>query len=75
VRAIVGGRGVFGFVGDDGRQFLLTVEPGDYISVPGGMWHWFYCDDTRNITAIRLFKDTTGWTPHYRSTERGKPSL
>jgi 1,2-dihydroxy-3-keto-5-methylthiopentene dioxygenase len=71
VRAIVGGKGVFGFVGDDGRQFLLTVEAGDYISVPGGMWHWFYCDDDRNITAIRLFKDTSGWVPHYRSTERG----
>jgi 1,2-dihydroxy-3-keto-5-methylthiopentene dioxygenase len=71
VRAIVGGQGVFGFIGDDGRQFLLTVEAGDYISVPKGMWHWFYCDDSKNITAIRLFRDTAGWVPHYRSTERG----
>ena len=71
VRAIVGGQGVFGFIGDDGRQFLLLVEAGDYISVPKGMWHWFYCDDDKNITAIRLFRDTSGWVPHYRSTERG----
>lgn len=66
VRAIVGGRGVFGFLLDDGRQFLLTVEAGDYISVPAGQWHWFYCDSDRNITALRLFKDMTGWVPHYR---------
>ncbi|MCB9728433.1 MAG: cupin domain-containing protein [Deltaproteobacteria bacterium] len=75
VRAIVGGRGAFGFVGDDGRQFLLEVEAGDFISVPAGMWHWFYCDDERTITAIRLFRDSAGWTPHYRSTERGVPAV
>ena len=74
VRAIVGGQGVFGFIGDDGRQFLLLVEAGDYISVPKGMWHWLYCDDEKNITAIRLFRDTSGWVPHYRSTERGLAS-
>ncbi len=73
VRAIVGGSGIFGFTGDDGRQFLLEVAAGDFISVPAGMWHWFYCGDDRNITAIRLFADNSGWTPHYRSTERGTP--
>ncbi len=71
VRAIVGGRGVFGFIADDGRQFLLMVEPGEFISVPAGTWHWFYCTDERDITALRLFRDTTGWIPHYRPVERG----
>ena len=71
VRAIVGGRGVFGFIADDGRQFLLEVVAGEYISVPAGMWHWFYCFEDRNITALRLFKDTTGWVPHYREVARG----
>lgn len=74
VRAIVGGSGVFGFVGDDGRQFLLSVEAGEYISVPAGTWHWFYCHEDKDITAIRLFRDTTGWTPHYRDTARGVPA-
>lgn len=73
VRAIVGGQGVFGFVGDDGRQFTLQVEAGEFISVPAGMWHWFYCLADKNITALRLFKDTAGWVPHYRATERGVP--
>ncbi len=66
VRAIVGGRGVFGFADPDGRQFLLTVEPGDYIAVPAGVWHWFYCLEDRNITALRLFTDTAGWEAKYR---------
>jgi 1,2-dihydroxy-3-keto-5-methylthiopentene dioxygenase len=71
VRAVVGGRGVFGLIDDEGRQFLLQVAAGDTISVPAGMWHWFYCLEDRNITCIRLFQDTAGWEPHYRPTERG----
>ncbi|MFT7579840.1 MAG: 1,2-dihydroxy-3-keto-5-methylthiopentene dioxygenase [Myxococcota bacterium] len=71
VRAIVGGAGIFGFIGDDGRQFLLKVEAGEYISVPAGTWHWFYCDAARNITALRLFREGAGWEAHYRDTARG----
>jgi len=67
VRAIVGGEGVFGFMGADDRQFLLHIVAGEYISVPARTWHWFYCTDSQNITALRLFEDMTGWVPHYRS--------
>ena len=67
VRAIVGGEGVFGFMTDDDWQFLLCIEAGEYISVPGRTWHWFYCTESKNITALRLFEDMSGWTPHYRS--------
>lgn len=74
VRAIVGGRGVFGFVGDDGRQFLLTLESGEFVSLPAGMWHWFYCLADKHVTAIRLFKENPSWVPHYRGTERGAPA-
>ena len=66
IRAIVGGRGIFGFLDDVGRQYLLLIEAGEYISVPAGAWHWFYCDDTKNITALRIFKDAAGWVAHYR---------
>lgn len=73
VRAIVDGHGVFGFVGDDGRQFLVTVEAGDYLCVPAGIWHWFYCGQDKRITALRLFRDSAGWLPRYRANERGIP--
>lgn len=75
VRAIVGGEGVFGFVGDDGRQFTITMQPGEFISLPAGMWHWFYCLDTKNVTALRLFRDNPSWLPHYRDTARGLPDV
>lgn len=74
VRAIVGGAGIFGFVGADGRQFTLRMDAGEYISVPAGTWHWFYCDDQKNVTAIRLFKEQPSWVAHYRSTEPGVPA-
>jgi len=73
VRAIVGGEGVFGIVGDDGRQLLITLRAGEFISLPAGIWHWFYCLDSKNVTALRLFKDNPSWVPRYRSVERGVP--
>jgi 1,2-dihydroxy-3-keto-5-methylthiopentene dioxygenase len=33
--------------------------------VPLGTRHWFDLCNDRRIRAIRLFQDTTGWTPHY----------
>jgi 1,2-dihydroxy-3-keto-5-methylthiopentene dioxygenase len=71
VRAIVGGEGVFGFVDDDGRQFEVRLGAGEYISLPAGMWHWFYCTEARDVTALRLFRDVPAWVPHYRPTGRG----
>ena len=66
VRLIVEGRGLFHIHPSDGRAvFAIEVEPGDLIRVPRGTHHWFdLCGDKR-IRAIRLFQDTSGWTPHY----------
>jgi 1,2-dihydroxy-3-keto-5-methylthiopentene dioxygenase len=33
--------------------------------VPLGTRHWFDLCSDRRIRAIRLFQDTSGWTPHY----------
>lgn len=74
VRAIVGGEGIFGFVDDDGRQFELRMQPGEYISLPAGLWHWFYCTEARHVTALRLFRDEPAWVAHYRPTGRGGTS-
>jgi len=64
VRLIVEGRGVFHF-NAGGRVRELEVEPGDFIRVPRGTWHWFDLCGERRIRAIRLFQDHSGWTPHY----------
>jgi 1,2-dihydroxy-3-keto-5-methylthiopentene dioxygenase len=65
VRFIVEGRGLFHIHPANGPVFALEVEAGDLIRVPRGTHHWFdLCADKR-IRAIRLFQDTSGWTPHY----------
>ena len=69
VRFIVEGRGLFHVHPRGGGVFALEVEAGDLIRVPRGTHHWFDLCAERRIRAIRLFQDTSGWTPHY--TESG----
>jgi len=68
VRFIVEGRGLFHVHPQDGAVFALEVEAGDLIRVPRGTHHWFDLCADRRIRAIRLFQDTSGWTPHYTDT-------
>jgi 1,2-dihydroxy-3-keto-5-methylthiopentene dioxygenase len=65
VRFIISGSGVFHFSVPDGPVLALEVEPGDLVRVPRGTNHWFDLCQTREIRAIRLFQDMSGWTPHY----------
>jgi len=37
----------------------------DRIRVPRGTLHWFDLCWDRQIRAIRLFQDVSGWTPQY----------
>ena len=69
VRFIIRGRGVFHIHPPQGPVIALEVQAGDLIRVPRGTWHWFDLCAERNIRAIRLFQDPTGWTPRY--TESG----
>ena len=65
VRFIVEGRGLFHVHPKGGPVFAIEVEAGDLISVPRGTLHWFDLCADRRIRAIRLFQDSSGWTPHY----------
>ena len=65
VRFIVEGRGLFHVHPPQGPVFAIEVEPGDLIRVPRGTHHWFDLCADRRIRAIRLFQDSSGWTPHY----------
>jgi 1,2-dihydroxy-3-keto-5-methylthiopentene dioxygenase len=68
VRYIIAGRGLFHIHPPAGPVVAIEVEAGDLIRVPRGTLHWFdLCGDKR-IRAIRLFQDTSGWTPHYTSS-------
>ena len=67
VRYIIDGRGIFGFVTDQGHRFEIEVQRGEYIVIPKNAWHWFTLCEDRRIKAIRIFKDKSGWVPHYRN--------
>ena len=68
VRFIVHGRGVFHIHPPQGPVFGIEVSTGDMIRVPRGTHHWFDLCSDRTIRAVRLFQDTSGWTPHYTGT-------
>ena len=65
VRFIVEGRGIFHIHPDPHPVFAIQVESGDLINVPAGTRHWFDLCEENRIRAIRLFMDTSGWTPRY----------
>ena len=65
VRFVLQGRGVFHINPETRPVFAIEVWSGDLISVPRGTRHWFDLCADRRIRAIRLFQDTSGWTPHY----------
>ena len=65
VRFIIQGHGLFHIHPRHGPVVATEVEAGDLLRVPRGTWHWFDLCSDRQIRAIRLFQDPTGWTPHY----------
>lgn len=65
VRFIADGRGLFHVHPPGGPVFSIEVEAGDCINVPKGTRHWFHVCQAQRCTAVRLFADPSGWTPHY----------
>ena len=65
VRFIIAGHGLFHIHSKTGPVLAIEVSAGDLIRVPRGTLHWFNLCADRRIRAIRLFQDTSGWTPHY----------
>jgi 1,2-dihydroxy-3-keto-5-methylthiopentene dioxygenase len=72
VRFIIQGRGVFHIHPRQGPVIALEVSAGDLIRVPRGTWHWFDLCAEREIRAIRLFQDASGWAPHYTDSGADK---
>jgi len=64
VRFFVHGSGNF-ILHVDGQVFDAHCTQGDLISVPAGTKHWFDAGLAPSFTALRVFQDTAGWTPHY----------
>ncbi len=67
VRFVLAGAGIFDIRSIDDKWMRVEVFSGDYISVPKDRYHRFFCTDENFIRCVRLFKDTSGWTPLYRA--------
>jgi len=72
VRFIIRGRGLFHIHPQQGPVIAIEVEAGDLLRVPRGTHHWFDLCADRDIRAIRLFQDKSGWTPHYTNSGTDK---
>lgn len=68
VRFILAGHGQFYLHPANHPVVGVEVGPGDLLMVPRGIHHWFDLLADRRIRAIRLFQDTSGWTPHYTNS-------
>ncbi|WP_018130253.1 1,2-dihydroxy-3-keto-5-methylthiopentene dioxygenase [Effusibacillus pohliae] len=65
VRAITAGHGIFIIKGKgDTGYFNVELEAGDVISVPVNTPHFFTLMDDRQVVAVRLFIDPSGWVAH-----------
>ncbi|SFA77248.1 MULTISPECIES: acireductone dioxygenase [unclassified Bacillus (in: firmicutes)] len=69
VRFIVSGHGIFVIEGKDGVFFEVYLEPGDLISVPPNVRHYFTLQEDRKVVAVRIFVTTEGWVPIYEKEE------
>lgn len=67
VRFIVSGHGTFVIEGSEGF-FHVNLNPGDLISVPPNVRHYFTLAEDRKVVAVRLFVTTEGWVPIYETT-------
>jgi len=69
VRYVLEGEGIFDIRGGDDRWIRVTVQAGDLIVVPANLHHRFFLTERQHIRCVRLFKDKTGWVPHYRQPQ------
>ncbi|MGE0200092.1 MAG: acireductone dioxygenase [Candidatus Melainabacteria bacterium] len=71
VRYFVAGRGFFWFNLEraDTPVFCVECTAGHLLSVPAHVKHWFDLGEPAFVKTIRVFTDSSGWTPHY--TESG----
>ena len=66
VRFVLEGEGIFDIRSQSDRWMRVFVERGDLIVVPKARHHRFLLTEKKAIRCVRLFRDQSGWVPHYR---------
>jgi 1,2-dihydroxy-3-keto-5-methylthiopentene dioxygenase len=71
VRYVLDGEGIFDIRSRQDRWMRVTVQTGDLLVVPANLHHRFLLTEQKHIRCVRLFKDASGWVPHYRHQHEG----
>ncbi|KAG7008601.1 1,2-dihydroxy-3-keto-5-methylthiopentene dioxygenase [Physcia stellaris] len=75
VRWIRSGSGYFDVRDAQDRWVRISLEEGDLLVLPAGLYHRFTVDMDEGIIAERFFQTRTGWTALKRSEETEKNSV
>jgi len=69
IRLALSGSGYFDIRDKNDKWIRVSLDKGDLIIVPAGLYHRFTLDNKNYIKALRLFAGDPVWTPHYRPAE------
>lgn len=69
IRYFTDGSGYFDVKDLDDSWIRIHCGPGDFVTLPAGIYHRFVPDETLKFHVVRFFVGAPVWTPHNRGTE------